>query len=58
MRTLFTFALAAAATLSAAAQQGPPPPGGIFPQTQPDDDAGFVSIFDGTTLNGWDGWRT
>jgi hypothetical protein len=35
--------------------------GGIFPQTIPDDMEGFVSIFDGKTLNGWDGdtrfWR-
>jgi hypothetical protein len=35
--------------------------GGVFPQTEPDDATGFVSIFDGKTLNGWDGdtryWR-
>lgn len=35
--------------------------GGVFPQTEPDDTTGFVSIFDGKTLNGWDGdprfWR-
>ena len=35
--------------------------GGVFPQTEPDDTAGFVPIFDGKTLNGWDGdsryWR-
>jgi hypothetical protein len=44
--------------------QGPPPPGkagGVFPATEPDDTAGFVPIFDGKTLNGWDGdttfWR-
>ncbi len=34
---------------------------GIYPQTEPDDNAGFVPIFDGKTLNGWDGdprfWR-
>ena len=34
---------------------------GVYPATSPDDDAGFVSIFDGTSLNGWDGdttfWR-
>jgi len=37
------------------------PAAGIYPETQPDDNAGFVSIFDGKTLNGWDGdtqfWR-
>ena len=44
--------------------QGPPPPGkagGVFPATEPDDTTGFVPIFDGKTLNGWDGdttfWR-
>ena len=35
--------------------------GGIYPQTEPDDNTGFVPIFDGKTLNGWDGdtrfWR-
>lgn len=35
--------------------------GGIYPQTEPDDNAGFIPIFDGKTLNGWDGdpryWR-
>jgi hypothetical protein len=35
--------------------------GGLFPETVPDDTAGFVSIFDGKTLAGWDGdltfWR-
>jgi hypothetical protein len=35
--------------------------GGVFPQTEPDDNTGFVPIFDGKTLNGWDGdaryWR-
>lgn len=34
---------------------------GVYPSTVPDDDAGFVAIFDGTSLNGWDGdttfWR-
>jgi hypothetical protein len=34
---------------------------GVYPDTVPDDDAGFVSIFDGTSLTGWDGdttfWR-
>jgi hypothetical protein len=44
--------------------QQPPPPGkagGVFPATQPDDSEGFVAIFDGKSLNGWDGdtsvWR-
>ena len=35
--------------------------GGVFPQTEPDDAEGFVHIFDGKTLTGWDGdtryWR-
>ena len=35
--------------------------GGVFPETEPDDMAGFVPIFDGKTLSGWDGdprfWR-
>ncbi len=35
--------------------------GGIYPEYEPDDDAGFARIFDGTTLAGWDGdttfWR-
>jgi len=35
--------------------------GGIYPVTEPDDTAGFVPIFDGKTLTGWDGdprfWR-
>ena len=62
MKTRLTLALTFATMASLAAQQGgPPPPGGIYPQTQPDDDAGFVSIFDGKTLTGWDGdtryWR-
>ena len=39
----------------------PRPGGGVFPQTEPDDTTGFVPIFDGKTLNGWDGdpryWR-
>ena len=45
------------------AQQPPPPgkAGGVFPATEPDDTAGFVPIFDGKTLTGWDGdttfWR-
>jgi len=35
--------------------------GGGYPQTEPDDNTGFVPIFDGKTMNGWDGdttfWR-
>ena len=35
--------------------------GGVYPTYEPDDDAGFVPIFDGKTLTGWDGdmtfWR-
>jgi Domain of Unknown Function (DUF1080) len=59
---------------AAAAAQNPPQPatptapqggrgrgGGVFPQTEPDDNAEFVPIFDGKTLSGWDGdtrfWR-
>jgi hypothetical protein len=34
---------------------------GVFPETEPDDNAGFVPIFDGKSLAGWDGdprfWR-
>ena len=41
--------------------QGPRPASGVFPATVPDDTTGFVPIFDGKTLNGWDGdpryWR-
>ena len=44
-----------------AAQGGRGRGGGVFPQTEPDDAAGFVPIFDGKTLSGWDGdsryWR-
>jgi hypothetical protein len=40
---------------------GPRPATGVFPATVPDDDAGFVPIFDGASLTGWDGdpkfWR-
>lgn len=35
--------------------------GGIYPEYEPDDEAGFERIFDGKTLAGWDGdttfWR-
>jgi hypothetical protein len=44
-----------------AAQGGRGRGGGVFPQTVNDDNAGFVPIFDGKTLDGWDGdmqfWR-
>lgn len=40
---------------------GPRPGSGVYPATEPDDAAGFVPIFDGKTLEGWDGdprfWR-
>jgi hypothetical protein len=46
---------------AAGAQAGQGRGGGVFPQTEPDDATGFVSIFDGKTLTGWDGdsrfWR-
>ena len=62
---LLTAALAVSVALPASITgQQPPPPGkagGVFPATQPDDTEGFVPIFDGKTLNGWDGdtnfWR-
>jgi hypothetical protein len=56
-------ALVLALPVSTSAQQPPPPgkAGGVFPATQPDDTEGFVSIFDGKSLTGWDGdtnfWR-
>ena len=35
--------------------------GGVYPDTVADDNVGFVPIFDGKTLTGWDGdtqfWR-
>jgi hypothetical protein len=41
--------------------QGPRAGTGVYPPTEPDDNSGFVPIFDGTSLNGWDGdprfWR-
>jgi hypothetical protein len=46
---------------TAQAGQGRGGGGGLYPQTVPDDADGFVSIFDGKTLNGWEGdstfWR-
>jgi hypothetical protein len=61
---------ASAAQPSPAGRAGGPGPagqpgrgraGGVFPETEPDDNAGFVPIFDGKTLEGWDGdpqfWR-
>ena len=66
-RTISLCVLTVAASLSLAAlttAQQPPPPGkagGVFPATEPDDTAGFVPIFDGKSLTGWDGdttfWR-
>jgi len=66
----------AAPTAGARGQSGTPPPGaqvpgapgqaggrggGLFPTTVPDDTEGFVPLFDGKTLSGWDGdptfWR-
>jgi len=41
--------------------QGSRPGSGVYPATEPDDDTGFVRIFDGKSLRGWDGdpqfWR-
>jgi hypothetical protein len=41
--------------------QGPRAASGVFPATVPDDNAGFVSIFNGQSLEGWEGdprfWR-
>jgi hypothetical protein len=72
-RSMATFVSGGLAALvlsvSAPAQQpGAAPQGaaaagwnGVFPPTVPDDNAGFVPIFDGKTLSGWDGdtqfWR-
>ena len=62
-------AIVLAAALEAAPQtqtsspqtQGIRRAGGVFPQAEPDDAEGFVAIFDGKSLAGWDGdtqfWR-
>lgn len=48
-------------TSAAPAAGAPAQGGGIYPVYEPDDNAGFVPIFDGKTLTGWDGdttfWR-
>lgn len=44
--------------LGACAQQPKPVQNSIYPTTIADDSAGFVRIFDGKTLNGWDGDKT
>jgi hypothetical protein len=62
---VFGLGLLVAPPLRAALQQTPAGPGrgggGIYPQAEPDDNAGFIPIFDGKTLSGWDGdpryWR-
>jgi len=45
----------------AAPGRGGAPGGGLYPEYEPDDSTGFVPIFDGKTLTGWDGdttfWR-
>jgi hypothetical protein len=56
-----------AGTAATAPQTATPAPqgrggaGGVYPEYVPDDDEGFVPIFDGKTLTGWDGdttfWR-
>ena len=69
-RLTLAIVLGIGATLAASAPQQAPAPaagqqarpgGGLFPETEPDDTAGFVPIFDGKTLSGWDGdltfWR-
>jgi hypothetical protein len=55
--------LGTALLVETAAQAPPAQDGrsGLYPDYEPDDDAGFVPIFDGATLEGWDGdptfWR-
>ena len=52
---------AGATQAAAPAASGARGRGGVYPEYEPDDDAGFVPIFDGKTLTGWDGdttfWR-
>lgn len=68
MRAVLFAALAVAllgtvATIETAAQAPPGSgrAGGLYPTYEPDDNSGFVPIFDGKTLDGWDGdttfWR-
>jgi hypothetical protein len=49
------------ATAALPGTAGPRAATGVFPATEPDDNAGFVPIFDGASLQGWDGdpryWR-
>jgi hypothetical protein len=51
----------APATATAPFPLAPPPGPQIYPTPLSDDDTGFVSIFNGTSLDGWDGdpryWR-
>jgi hypothetical protein len=62
--SLLTSSVVDAQTAPAASSVNRPATGGagrLFPTTVKDDSLGFVSIFDGKTLNGWDGdatfWR-
>jgi hypothetical protein len=58
---LFVAVLTAQVFTQQPATQAPRAGSGVYPATVPDDDEGFVAIFDGKTLNGWDGdpryWR-
>lgn len=62
-RSIPALLLVVGCSVPAIGQQPPPPgqAGGVFPATQPDDAEGFVPIFDGKTLSGWEGdtgfWR-
>jgi len=64
--TAFTFILIGQGAAQQSPVQGAPAAGanarsGIFPTYEPDDDTGFVPIFDGKTMKDWDGdstfWR-